>query len=132
LVGRRRSTAGDAKDHGPQPVGELREVPRGGAAALDDLEQLAVVGGEFGDRAVVVGARLGQGMVGGERPVAGLPEREEDGRAVRTQRRSLSTGIVGWELRSSRRERPTGFAIVPPSPPNCKRECAAGIDIDSP
>jgi hypothetical protein len=132
LFGGRWLSAGDAKDHGPEPVGELGEMPRGGPAAFDEVDQPAVVLGELGDRAVVVGARLGQGMVGGERPVAGLPEREEDGRAVRTHRCPFPLDRWGRELGSSRRERPTGGVMVPSSQPNRKGECPAGIDIDSP
>jgi hypothetical protein len=67
LLGRWRLPPRDAKQHRPEPVGELGEVPRGAAASFDELEEVAVVPGELDDRPVVVGAGDSERMVGGQR-----------------------------------------------------------------
>jgi hypothetical protein len=139
LFRRWRPSSGDAEHHRPQAIGELGKAPGGGEASFDDLEELAVAGGELDDRAVVVGAGEGEGMVGGERDVAGATQRKEDGRAVFDHADSLPRvgggsssdppGASDRRRRCSHRPRPATTpsssrwprwieSISPPAPPH--------------
>jgi hypothetical protein len=87
LLRRWRLSPGDAEHHRPEPVGELGEMSRGGAASLDEVEEVAVVHGELDDGAVVVGAGHREGVVVRQR--RGAPQGQQDRRAVRGHGDSL-------------------------------------------
>jgi hypothetical protein len=87
LLRRRGLSPGDAGQHRPEPVGELGEMPGGGAVTFDDVEQLAIVPGELDDGAVVVGAGHRERVVVPQRD--GAPHGEKDRRAMRGHDDSL-------------------------------------------